>query len=450
MKRLFLFSILSLEVLAADLSSRPEAFAYKGKKAVFADFTKATYSITYDIPAKRASVTAVINFTTAEAGHPVFDSHAQPTKILLDGKPTSAELTPTPAQETQVRVLGHEATAGDHKLVIQLPLTEAIEFTGTGVKSAFWMSDLRERGYIERYLPTNLIYDRIPMTLKLKFRGLKAKQNIYTNGTLSQVSESEFKVVFPEGLNSTCPYFHTTPATDVDETRFTFKSIDGRDIPVVIYKQKTATQHSSFQVLREKTMAIMDELEKDYGAFLHPTLTIYISGASGGMEYSGATITSESALGHELFHSYFARGVLPSNGNAGWIDEALASWRDKGYSSISALTGTSQMAAHGTYNRVTDRAAYGFGERFMALLNDKTALQGGLKPFLRELVTKNAFAPLSTEQFIALMNSFYGRDFGPEFGRYVFGKSTEKSIEAHGELHPFHRQLTLEELNSLL
>jgi hypothetical protein len=49
------------------------------------------------------------------------------------------------------------------------------------------------------------------------------------------------------------------------------------------------------------------------------------------MEYCGATMTDPGALGHELTHSWFARGVMPANGNTGWIDEAVASWRDDGY-----------------------------------------------------------------------------------------------------------------------
>jgi hypothetical protein len=450
MIRLLILSLLSFQALASDLSGRPAAFTHKGKKAVFADFTKAVYHITYDIKAKRALISAEIDFKTAEEGFPIFDSHQAPSRILLDGKAVAADLTMTPAQETQVRIINRLSPAGSHKLLIDLPLVESLEFTPSNVKSAFWMSDLTERGYLERYLPTNFIFDRVPMTLKIKFKGLKAKQNIYTNGSVTQVSDSEFTIVFPDQLNVTCPYFHTTPASDVHETRFSYKSIDGREIPVVIYKQKIATEHSSFAVLQEKTLTYLDELEKDYGPFLHSSLTIYMAGASGGMEYSGATITSEKALGHELFHSYFARGVLPSNGNAGWIDEALASWRDKGYSTLATLSGTSQMAAHGTYNRVTDRSAYSFGERFMSLLNQKTSAKGGLKPFLRELVIKNAFSPLSTEQFMALMSEFYGMDFKPDFERYVFGKKTEKSNLGFEETHPMHQQLGLAEMNSLL
>ena len=59
-------------------------------------------------------------------------------------------------------------------------------------------------------------------------------------------------------------------------------------------------------------------------------MTIYIAGR-GGMEHCGATITSMSALAHEITHSWFARGVMPANGNAGWIDEGTARWRDRGY-----------------------------------------------------------------------------------------------------------------------
>ena len=76
----------------------------------------------------------------------------------------------------------------------------------------------------------------------------------------------------------------------------------------------------------------MRELEQTYGPYPHEALLIYCTGnISGGMEYAGATMTSLEALGHEITHSWFARGVMPANGNAGWIDEAIARWRDRGY-----------------------------------------------------------------------------------------------------------------------
>ena len=450
MKLFFLILSLSFAALASDIAKRPQPFAIGAQQAVFADFSHAEYKITYNITEKKASVEATINYETLEAGHLVFDLHAEPSKISVDGIATTSTVTKTPSNETSLRVLAAALPAGVHQLKLTLPLTQLVEFSATSVKSAFWMSDLTDRGYLERYLPTNLIYDRFPMTFIVKFIGGSEEQKIYANGTVEKLGANEFKVSFREELNTTCQYFHTTPASSVVEKLFTYKSVDGRDLPAVIYQQKSFLNPSSnLENLKAKTIKILDELESDYGPFLHPSITIYVAG-SGGMEYSGATMTSESALGHELYHSYFARGVMPADGNAGWIDEALASWRDEGYQRLGSLSGTSQMANHGTYYRATDRLAYSFGERFMALLDGKLSDKGGLKLFLKDLIEKQSFDPLTVTDFNQALNKFYDVKFENYFSQYVYGNNGQKMMMAPVKSKEIHRQLSIAELKELL
>src|SRR5690606_20330699 len=131
--------------------------------------------------------------------------------------------------------------------------------------------------------------------------------------------------------------------------------------------------------------------------------------------------TSLSALGHEMFHFYFARGVMPANGNSGWLDEALASWRDEGYQSSKTMSGTSRMSNRPYYTRTTDRAAYSFGERFMRYMDEKLSLKGGLKPFMRYMVERRSKAPLFVEEFIKEMEGFYGVAVEEDFKKFTYG-----------------------------
>lgn len=444
-----LLLLATVSFASTDLEKRPKPFSYQNSQAVFTDFQKADYLITYDLDKKTASVAADIEFETADSGFPIFDSVQEPTSIFLDGEKITASLTKTPSGETQVRVINKSTRPGVHILKVELPLLASLSFHDDGVKSAFWMGDLDDRTYLENYIPSNFIFDRVPMTVKIKFLGMKGKQRVYANGEVKQISENEYKITYPDNVNMTCPYFHTVPFNSVVEKAFNYKSIDGRDLPGMIYVPNLGDQSEALNRIQTNTVKYMDELEKDYGPFLHSSILVYVNGPSGGMEYSGATVTSEKALGHELFHSYFARGVMPADGNSGWIDEALASWRDKGYSRIASLTGTSKMANHGTYNRATDRQAYTFGERFVSLLDNKFQNKGGMKPFLRELVIKKAFEPITTEDFIQEMNRFFGGDVTQDFQRYVYGKSSETTImpKKHSE---FHHQYTAQELQDLL
>lgn len=446
----FIASLLSLSAFASDLAKRPKPFNYTDGTAVFADFTDAGYTVTYDFEKKEAKVVADIQVVTAEEGNIVFDSLQEPTLVTIDGEETSAALIPTPSKETLVRVINKSVTAGTHILKIELPLKEAIAFTETGVKSAFWMGDLTDRNYMEKYLPTNFVFDRIPMILRLEFKGITSKQTIYTNGEVFRSADGNATVVFPEDLTNACPYFHTTPEGSFPEKTFSVTSVDGREIPGIVYinKENNVDPEVKLNRIITNTTKIIAELENDYGPFPHDKLVIYVNAPSGGMEYSGATITSENALGHELFHSYFARAVLPVDGNSGWIDEALARWRDNGYQSIPTLAGTSILAAHPEYTRATDRMAYAFGSQFMALMDNKL---GGLKPFLRHLVETKSFEPITTQDLIDEMNAYFGTDVTAYFQQYVYGKGSAapksmKKLE-HDE---YHHQFTKEELQKML
>ena len=117
-------------------------------------------------------------------------------------------------------------------------------------------------------------------------------------------------------------------------------------------------------------------------------------------------MTDMSALGHEMFHFYFARGVMPANGNAGWVDEALASWRDDGYQSLGTLSGSSNMSGRPYYTRTTDTAAYSFGERFMSYLDGKLKSKGGLKPYMRTLVEREKLSLSSLKSSFHTCRSF--------------------------------------------
>lgn len=444
----------SLAAFAAnnDVTHRPKSFNYQQNKAVFVDFQEATYNITYDIDAKKASVKALLKMNVVEEGHPVFDLYKDPTLVKIDGIEVHAPLITTPSQETKVRVISKKLPKGSYDLEVQVPLESLVEYTSTGVKSAFWVTDLEDRYYLERYIPVNLEYDRIKMIFNLQFKGLKDKQHIFANGDVKWLSEEKARIEFPDYFTVNSLYFHTTPVGSLELLETQYKSIDGRDIPVVIYTAKNSSAAKTLKRYKALTEQTLKELEGDYGAFPHSSVTIYNASLAhmglGGMEYAGATVTNLSALEHELFHSYFARGVSPANGNAGWIDESLASWRDNGYNRLVNLFGSSSMASHPYYTRKTDTAAYGFGARFMAYLDNKFADKGGLKPFMNKLLEKKIFEPIFTEDFIKEMETFYGEKLDSVFKTYVFGKSGQKGLPV--KPHPIHRKMNPSQMKSIL
>lgn len=431
---------------AHDQLHLPQAFSYTGGQAVFGDFSTADYSVRYDITSKTATARALIKLSTQTEGHLVFDSVAEPTEVKLDGKVTAQSLISLPDNASKVRVLALSAPAGDHTLEIALPLTELVQWEEGGVRSAFWTTDLDDRGYLEQYLPANMEFDRVAMSLHLEFVGATKAPVIYTNGVVTRPDAAHVDIQYPAYYTSSSIFFHTVPEGAMAETRFTFRSTDGRELPVVIYKKPSmwGGDDAALARLKQNAISVLTELENDYGPFLHPSVTIFNAG-SGGMEYCGATMTDSGALGHELTHSYFARGIMPANGNGGWIDEALASWRDNNYPRISSISGRANMAGRAPYTRFTDMAAYTYGAKFMSYLDGKFADQGGLKSLLRMLVAEKKFTPYTTEDFEGWAEGHYRADLKADFRDHVYGGKSEKQLESS-----VHRKMSIEELRQQL
>lgn len=448
-KMRFLILLLTLLVssasIARDLDRAPADFTVAASTYTFVDFTKAEYQLVYDLGAKSAVVNAKINFLSRTSARPVFDMVADATSVMLDGQVVALETVSLPANASKVRAIAQTVAAGTHVLSISVPLKQLVEWGDGGVKSALWASDLRDRGYLETYMPANLEFDRVPMTFKVEFLGATTEQRIYTNGLVVGMGANKFEITYPDYYTSSSIFFHTAPVGVMKEVSFIFRSTDGRELPVVIYKRPGlfGGEEAALERLKQSTIRVLTELENDYGPFMHPSVTIYNAG-SGGMEYCGATMTDVGALGHELIHSYFARGTMPANGNAGWIDEAIASWRDNNYPRATSISGTANMAGRAAYTRFTDMAAYSYGARFMAYLDGKFADQGGLKSLLRKMVEEKPFTPYFTEDFIEWAEGHYRMDLKSEFKR-VYGGKSEKESE-----HPVHRKMSLEELRQHL
>jgi len=434
-----------------DLSHRPRSFDVFLGKAVFVDFREADYFITYDISKKMAYAKAQIDFYMPENGYPIFDVVEEPRVVFLNGELVSAPEVTTPSSESTVRVVKKLLNVGYYRLEVELPLKNLVEFTDGGVKSAFWTTDLHERRFLERYLPASFEYDQVRMTFYLDFIGGERLQKIFTNGEIENFGSDRFKISYPDHFNVSSLFFHTVPEGTVVEKRDVLTSIDGRRIPLTMYISKSffGGELASLQDIHEEAKKVFVELEKDYGAWPHPMLLIYNAGR-GGMEYCGATITELSALGHEMFHSYFARGYMPANGNSGWLDEALASWRDKGYQTSETLIGKSKMSNHPYYTRTTDSEAYTFGEKFMRLMNHKVSTQGGLRPFMRNLISEKLFSPMFVEEFISEFENFYGISVKKDFEDYTFSSEKNTSSFKMIDEHPMHPRMTLEELKNYL
>lgn len=444
MKNILIFLLFSFSCLA-NLQKAPPAFNYQNSKAIYVDFITADYKLAYDFNLKNLTVTSTIKLDQPENGHIIFDLVPEIIEAKLNGEPIEISSIKSPENASSYRIVNRETSAGEHVLEIKNLVDRNLSYTNSGVSSAFWLSDLNDRRYLESYIPSNLEYDQVKMTFAIEFKNFPNEQIIFTNGKLVKLAKNSYIATYPEYYTSSSLYFHTSHDQRFDIINSVYHSIDGRQIPVTVYRSKGENLNSFMTA----SLRILAELEEDYGPFPHPQVIVYGAGM-GGMEYCGATMTEMRALGHELHHSYFARGIMPARGNSGWVDEAIASWRDNGYPSR-ATTGfrSTQMAGHSIYRRYTDQNAYSRGAKFMAYLDYQLKSNGGLKKFLKIFKDEWLFTPFFTEDFQRSLESFAGRNFETEFNQYVYGRNGYEKLTKPVE-NPYHPSLSDKYLETLL
>ncbi|WP_127717653.1 hypothetical protein [Halobacteriovorax sp. HLS] len=444
MKTLALIALLlSLSTFANLHQAPPSLNLGRDALGVFVDFKTAHSVLSYDISKRKLTASTKIKFIQESNGKPIFDLVETPTKIMINGKEVSSQTTSLDGVST-VRYLDRTLQAGAHELVIENEITSNLSWSSDYVRSAFWMSDLSDRQYLEQYLPTNLEFDQYENNFEIKILNSEVEHVLYTNGEVTELERNHWQVKYPATFTASSLFYHLSKKGLKDELKKVYKSIDGREIPVTVYSNQSVTRFMN------KALSVLAELEKDYGPWPHPQLIIYGAG-SGGMEYCGATITSFSALGHELIHSYFARGIMPAHGNSGWVDEAIASWRDSGYKSYSTFSlSKTDMASHSTYKRTTDRRAYTKGMKFIGHLNLKFSKQESFKVFLKNFFSERKFRPFKTHEFQKAIENYYNVSLDDEFNKYIYGKNGIDKEDTTPVENIYHVQLTSKQLRDLL
>jgi hypothetical protein len=454
-----------------DTADAPPTFTWQGKTVVPVEFKRLDLSLTIDIPAKRGTCRARIAFAVTQRGVPLMDMVPSPTRLEIDGRALASDSFPEvepPNGEAKVRVLDVELDPGhEHVVTIDYTLAPAtLSFDSGGARLAFFMTDLEQRGYLEQHAPANLEFDQHPTSVNIQLIGALTEHQLFSNGRTTRTGDG-WSIQFPTYFSCSSYYLHLTDrgfhvAKDTLQT-------GGRGIPIVAYATGAAETADAITVAKR----VIAELEAEYGAYAHEDLTIYVTDEiGGGMEYCGATMTDLRALEHEITHSWFARGVMPANGNSGWIDEAIASWRDSGYRSRKPNPDRApvNLAGFPPYRRHTPMAAYREGALLLAEI-DFLSKQGGgagLRPMLRALYAQKKREQITTEFLKQFLEGQSGLDLAAMFDRFVYNKSgpeflsfdmvakgrsitidAVRELESHAPHVIPHRPFTREELNRL-
>jgi hypothetical protein len=410
--------LLTLPAFAQEglLPKQPPNFIDKqDRPVVFVDFKKVHHRLKIDVAKKEVTYSTEIKFESPVTGYPVFDVVENPTSVKVDGASVGSELIYSPDRATQFRIAKTKISARKHTLLIEGKIKSAL-FAPTGVNLGFWMTDLKDRSYLEKYLPSNLEFD--PQEVEMDVEVVHAERHrIYTNGELKKPKkrlQNRFFIEFPPEFTTSSFYFHLIPESEVEEKTVAWKTGKGRSVDIQIYRLKKET--IDLEAYEKEALNQLNELSMTFGPYAYSKVLLHAVLKSS-MEYSGAVISYQQALKHELCHLWLGRALRPAGGNAGWIDEGLTVWRSWGYPSGPEPKAPKPLASGPIYSRTTNPNSYAHGKEFFAYLNGTV---GGLKPFLRWYYEHRRNEPYDTESFIAEISKYYRRDLTPIFRSSVF------------------------------
>lgn len=410
----------------------PPFFNADGQKVIFVDFTRAKYRLLFDATAQKARVYSEIDFQADAKGFPAISLNQVVHSACLDGRAIKLQDQYSPDGTASFQILSRRVSPGIHVLTLATDLTNRGPYgypntwlsDPARVDCVFNMSDLRnsEGGFLESFLPSNLNFDHFRMTFSVTLHNSPASHSIFSNGAITHLSQQRWNIEFPSFFTSCCPWFHLAPIADYQSKNAKFRSRDGRIIPIVVYSKARKNANDLLNLFVKDTKKILNDLESDFGPFPHSSVTILARGkGKGGMEYAGATSTGLKSLRHELDHSYFARSVIPANGDAGWIDEAIAKWGDKGYPrSKTPPVRPVNMSGRSRYIRTTGSEAYTIGRDFLAYLDYVLRKRGGLRKFLAIYAKQKRHQSVTAIEFQELVEEFYGESLQQLFDKYVY------------------------------
>ena len=410
--------------------------------AVPVDIERLQASVRFDVASRLATAAARVELTVEGGGLPVFDLRQDVRSARWDG----AALAPTAlaprdigaGEGATVRVVEVPCAAGSRhtlELDYQLRAPESpgavpVHWKEEGVGWDFWMSDLEPGRYLEMWFPANLCHDRFAFELEVEVVGARRPHVLIANGAVEQSRPgTSWTVHFPPTFTSLSPLLVLAPADEV-QVAIGSTAIGGAPLQIEVASFPEASCDLA-NVLAD-CAAWLGYFSARYGRWAHGERFLAVMwGLPRGMEYDGATTACEAALEHEIFHSWFGRGVKPARPCDGWIDEAMATWATASRRSGNARYSDQELGLDEPpvllcpphpWSRYTPREAYPGGGRLLAgvahLMGGAPRLRAALADWHQMLAGSGA----TTEDLAAHLGRWCGRDLSPWWDRYVYGQ----------------------------
>ena len=397
----------------------PAAKTVDGLVAIPMDMQHLQASVIFNAVTQITSVIATITFITGnQNGCPVFDLRQTITSALLDGAAISiANLTHHNfggGLNADMRIINRTLPANTtHTLQLNYTLAlpqspgggsyqpNIVWGTGPRLILSFGFTDLAPARYLESWLPGNLIYDQFTIQLDLKIINTVIAHSTITNAVTHIIALNHWQLDFPATTTSLSTMLEIRATDKLEHLSDTvLLPVSGRTITLHVWKLITGTAVLATEMAKIKSYLIANENE--YGAYLHGNVfTVFLN--IGGMEYDGGCTTGTGSLKHEIFHSWWGRGIKPASQPDGWWDEAWPTYFNQSGGGVSTpfdfTAPAVELCTQNEWSRITAGGSYGEGSRFwqgISAMIGNSNLKNYMKDFFarynRDLVKTNQLA----------------------------------------------------------
>jgi hypothetical protein len=291
----------------------------------------------------------------------------------------------------------------------------------------FFFSDLNPARYLESWLPSSMLWGSFPVTLEVQMMGAPTHVLI-SNGAVSELEVNHWSVSFPPNY-APCSHFLLIEAADCITQHAWDTSLPGGQ-PVTVEVATRAADGIDLVAGAAAIEGYMCANASAIGPYRHGDRYVALLTSAGyhNMEYDGATTTSTGALGHEVYHSWWARGLVPAQGQDGWLDEAWTSYNTAsgGPSAVplDMADPAQTLWPNNPWARTTPLASYGDGASvFSGIAADIgiAALQNHMASIYQAAETRHVSTPEIEAELIRRSGHMTIADY---FERFVFGGDT--------------------------
>lgn len=418
----------------------PPAKVVDGLAAVPIDIQSIDGTLVFDGATSAAEADITIEFIAGTSdGCPVFDLRQTITEAWLDGAAlTLAQIAHHDfggGANAELRIIEIPVVAGSaHALRVRYALgppqaSSAGSYppnlswsAGPRLVFNFGFTDLGGGRYLEAWLPCNLTYDQFALSVDISVTNTAIDHSVITNATVTTLGTNHWQLEWPPTITALSPLLEIRATDSLEHVSGSVSlPVSGTTVTIDVWKLSGGPANLATQLAN--IQGFLADNENDVGPYLHGNRFVAFFNV-GGMEYDGATTTATSALRHEVFHSWWGRGIKPALPRDGWWDEAWTVYKVAGGAGSVPLDFTDPPASLSTLNpwsRFTPTASYTRGRE---LFEGLAALSGAvpLNQWMDDFYAAHAGSLTTTETLEEWLVQRSGDDDVVDaFHRFVYG-----------------------------